>query len=160
MGIASFISNGSTALAEKSFFPVFLGDDVDGPDPVAIIKPTEGTLVAYRINDLNFLDDVSRKVSSGHFGIIPVKWLSIHQNPGHRLTLGFDGSIAIHFYTRHFFQEVFGGCIGNGLELAGIEFSGVSIDGHGSGPDDDAVQHGRKLYHWDDTHIFFGGCFA
>ena len=154
MGIPSFVSKGCTALSKQSFFPVFFGDDVDGPDPVAIIKPTESTLIAYGINHLNLLNDVCRKVPGGHLRVIAVKRFAIHQNPGHGLTLRFDGAIAIHFYSGHFFQQVFCGCVWNGLELTGIEFSSISIDGHGSSPDDDTIEYSRKLCHLDDGHVF------
>src|ERR1700722_4702229 len=85
---------------------VLAGDDIDGLDPVAVIKTGELALVIQVIEDLVFLDNLRGYIPGGQLGIVAKKALAVDQQPGDGLPLRRDIAAGVDLHAWEFLQLV------------------------------------------------------
>src|SRR5690606_38824495 len=84
------------------------------------------------VDDLDFFNDVRRKVFHGDLRIISEKLLSVNQYFLDLLALGGDASVLSHFHSRQLFDQFLRIGIRGCRVRARVEFGSVSLDLHGN----------------------------
>ena len=137
--IAAITAIAHDGITHPTLIHAFLYAEVDYGFIFAVVNAGEACNVAFAVDNLEFINHISRQVFGCHGRVVGEKFLAVDKKFLHRLTIGSDSTIGAHFHARKALQEVFD----HGIHLS---FIAVGI-----------IFHSVFLHHYLGFHAHHGG---